>query len=85
MNQPGVIGHFALDQSHRIHYRRQVHQQLHAKTNEVSQIPVLGHQRGNQHAQSQSQNSYQDNEEGKKQNENIQVDVSSLQVEKNIK
>ena len=67
MHQPGIIGHFVLNQVHRVHHCREVHQQLHAKTNEVTQIPVFGDQGGNQHSQSQSQDAHQGNQQGKKQ------------------
>ncbi len=85
MHQPGVIGHFDFNQGHGIHDRREVHQQLHAKTNEVTQIPVLGYHRGNQHPQSQSQNPHQGNQQREKQKRTIQADGCALKIIKNIK
>ena len=85
MNQPSIIGHFVLNQGHRIHHRREVHQQLHAKTNQVTQIPVLGHQGGNQHPQSQSQDAHQGNQQGKKQERPIQANGGPLEIIKKIK
>lgn len=83
--QPSIIRHLALNQGHRIHHRRKVHQQLHAKTNEVTQIPVFGHQGGNQHPESQPQNPHQGNQQGKKQERHIQAEVSPLKIVNNIK
>jgi len=85
MNQPCIIGHFLLNQGHRVHHRREIHQQLHAKTNKVAQIPVFGHQGGNQHPQSQSQNPHHGNQQGKKQERGIQANGGSLKIIKKIK
>ncbi len=74
-----------MNQGHRIHHRREVHQQLHAKTDQVTQIPVLGHQGRNQHPQSQSQDAHQGNQQRKKQERPIQADGRTLKIIKNIK